>query len=153
MQDLTPTLQDLQDSQKEIIPLLQAGASTPDWSPGDDRWSFRFVAAHLAATEKECFLERARQFQTEKNPTFSYYHNSDRDFSQHTIQDSIDGWKSSRQALIDLVRDMEQASINNIAIHERMGKMDVPDLLSLILDHDQEHKAELINYLNLRDDR
>ena len=153
MQELSSTLTALQNSQKEIIPLLQAGASTPDWSPADDRWSFRFLAAHLAATEKECFLERARRFQTEKNPTFSYYHNTDRDFSQQSIQDAIEIWKQSRQDLIQLVQGMDQTVRSKIATHERMGEMDVSDLLSLILDHDQEHKDELINYLRTREDR
>jgi len=151
MPNITSKLTDLQDSQKEIIQLLQAGSSTPDWAPADDRWSFRFVAAHLAATEKECFLERARRFQTEKNPAFSYYHNSNRDFSQQSIQQAIDTWKKSRQALIELVKDMDKKAVNNIANHESMGEMDVPDLLSLILDHDQEHKEELINYLGMRE--
>lgn len=153
MQELSSTLTALQNSQKEIIPLLKAGASTPDWAPADDRWSFRYLAAHLAATEKECFLERARRFQREKNPTFSYYHNSDRDFSQQSIQGAINAWKRTRHSLIDLVKNMDMDARNNIASHERMGKMDVSGLLSLILDHDQEHKEELINYLRIREER
>lgn len=143
-------LHDLQHSQQETLQLLERGINTPDWRPAPDRWSFREIAAHLAATEEECFLQRVKKFREEQQPRFSYYHNSDRDFSQHDMEDAMAAWKRARQALSELVQALDTHHKKKTAHHETMGEMDLEGLLELILSHDAEHRAELASYVDAR---
>lgn len=136
-------LEKLHRSQQEIVRLLNQARDHQDWSPADDRWSFREIAAHLAATERECFLPRVKQFRTEEQPRFSYYHNTGRDFSGHDIQDSLAEWKRSRQSVMENARSLEGNQLHKEALHETMGKMDLGGLLELILSHDKEHLQEI----------
>lgn len=151
MENLHNKLHALQHSQDRIIPLLRDGASTPDWAPAEDRWSFRYIAAHLATTERECFLERVRLFQEKEQPHFHYYHNSERDFSGQDIDENIAAWKAARQKLIAGIQSLDDVQLANVAVHETRGEINIFGLLDLILDHDQVHQQELEENLMLRD--
>ena len=64
MADTTPDrlVRELQASRQELSDILAAQAENQDWQPEPEQWSYRYIAAHLATTERECFLERVKQF-------------------------------------------------------------------------------------------
>ena len=133
----------LQESQNELTAVLQSVADHQDWQPDPDQWSFRYVAAHLATTEDECFLERLKRFSTEENPHFEHYDNTGRDFSSFGLVDSLRKRAALRQELLDMVRTMPETIWSRTATHSTRGTQTPVELLQVILEHDQEHLGDL----------
>lgn len=141
----------LDASRKQVSVLLESVANDQDWQPDPTQWSFRYIAAHLATTENECFLDRVRRFFSESHPRFEYYDNTGRDFSQLELRDSLARWAAARQELIDLVQAMPEHIWLRSATHSRWGTMTVADLLEAILEHDQEHLQEVERMIDQRE--
>jgi len=72
-QSLAKTLLDLEASQQQLADALLSVADRQDWRPAPDEWSFREVAAHLEASERECVLARVRAIASGSHPAFDYY--------------------------------------------------------------------------------
>lgn len=140
---------DLWTTQVQVIGLLRSVQESPDWSPSSDRWSFRFIAAHLATTEKECFLDRVKRLKEELRPEFQYYDNTDYDFSQQGLLTSVENWKATRWEIIEFVRGMTYEEREKEGVHETIGEMGLIDLFKLMIAHDQEHRQELQENLHL----
>jgi hypothetical protein len=51
----------LKASQRRLSVLLDSVASDQDWRPDPGEWSFRYIAAHLATVDKNCFKDRVLQ--------------------------------------------------------------------------------------------
>ncbi|TMC76253.1 MAG: hypothetical protein E6J09_10340 [Chloroflexi bacterium] len=86
----------LEAARGRISRLLEGVAGDQDWSTGDPHWSFRFIAAHMEATDAECLLVRIRQIAFETTPSFDFYNNTGWDFSERDLHDSLLGWQQSR---------------------------------------------------------
>lgn len=136
-------IKELTSSHKQVSVLLESVAHDQDWRPGPDEWPFRYLGAHLAAAEKECFLERVRRVMAEENPRFEYYHNNDRDFSQQHLRDSLQVWALARRGLLNFVRDLPPEKLSRYGTHVNYGRLTILDLLQLMLDHDLGHLNEL----------
>jgi hypothetical protein len=48
----------IRSTQGQLTGLLESISFDQDWQPAPKEWSFRFIAAHLATTEKECYQDR-----------------------------------------------------------------------------------------------
>lgn len=136
-------IEDLQNTRQQITALLESVAHRQDWQPDPDHWSFRYIAAHLAAVEKECMLPRARRIVTEEQPHFDYYWNTDRDFSRHDLQDSLQEWANARREFLQYVRALPPEKLQRTGTHGTFGEINVVDLLKITLDHDREHLQEV----------
>ncbi len=137
---------DLHRSQGRLAKQLQVVAGVQDSRPDPEHWSFRSIAAHLAASEKECFLPRVELLSAEERPAFTPYSNSDRDFSQHELAESLRAWTESRSALLQRVAGLPAEIWERQASHPHYGVLDLAALLQLILEHDLEHLDE-VRYL------
>lgn len=136
-------------SQQQIREILVSVADDPDWQPRPDRWSFRYIAAHLAVVEGECFLQRLRLLLAGGNPRFEYYSNDGRDFSHEDLRNSLQVWLLTREAFVHFVKILSDERLLLNGTHATFGEMTVLDLLQLMLDHDQEHLQELRESVNL----
>jgi hypothetical protein len=136
-------LSQLTSTQQELAQLLSSMAGDQDWRSAGDEWSFRYIAAHLATSEKECFLERILRISIGGKPFLAYYDNADSDFSQHDLLESLKAWSETRQAIIEAVRGLSDDQLILTGKHETMGDMSVQQLLQLMVDHDQEHIRNL----------
>jgi hypothetical protein len=145
MTDITPDylVRELKLSRQKLSDLLAAQAENQDWQPETERWSCRYIAAHLATTERECFLERVKQVAAGGQPHFDYYLNSGRNFSRLDLTDSLRDWAASRQALIEQILALPAAAWAVTASHATRGPMTLAGLLQLIIDHDREHLQEV----------
>jgi hypothetical protein len=118
-------------------------AKVQDWRPEVDRWSFRFLAAHLAATERECFQERIHRIAADRQPSFAYYSDTGRDFGDRDLRVSLESWQDTRKALFAFVRQLPSSAWDMKGQHERYGDIGIWDVLRSMQEHDREHLEEL----------
>lgn len=140
---LETLLKQLADSQSQLGELLVAMAGAQDWRPEPEEWSFRFLAAHLATAERECFQDRIQRIATGNDPSFEYYLNTGRDFSGLDLQTSLKTWRKTRQAIFRYVRGLPETAWLYTGEHVINGPITIWDVLGSILEHDQEHLANL----------
>jgi hypothetical protein len=133
----------LEETQAALTTLFQAVAGQQDWQPGPETWSFRYQAAHLATAEREAFRERVFRIAGGEQPHFAYYLNSDRDFSQAELLDSLQQWAETRREILDFVRALPAEALGLTGTHETQGVITVLEVLQVMVDHDREHLQEL----------
>jgi hypothetical protein len=97
----------------------------------------------MAVTEEECFAARLRRLIEEDNPQFEYYDNAQRNFDDYDLLDSLASWERQRKSILDRVRDLSQEDVRRVGRHAVYGELNVIGLLQLMLQHDEEHKAQL----------
>ena len=136
-------LKRLADSQSQLSDLLTLVTESQDWCPEPEEWSFRFVAAHLATAERECFQDRIHLITAGDNPSFEYYSNTDWDFSCLDLQTSLKSWRETRQSIFEFVRGLPKDTWSLTGFHKINGPITVWDVLDSMREHDQEHIIEL----------
>ncbi len=134
---------DVRSTQEQLISLLEPLATDQDWQPDAENWSFRFIAAHLAAADKECFWERVTRIASGEKPWFDYYHNTGRDFSASELRRSLNEWKETRARILDFVNSLGEEQLALIGTHVRAGEITIKDVLESMLEHDEEHLEDL----------
>ncbi len=82
-------LEELKASQQLVVAMTQLVADDDPARVG--AWNLRDIAAHLAATETECFDPRIRAMAAGERPEFDYYSNDQRDFDGVTLL-TVDGY-------------------------------------------------------------
>jgi hypothetical protein len=140
-------LQELQRSQTQVVNLLEAMASIQDWQPEPAEWSFRFLAAHLAALEQTCHLPRVISITSGETPTLSLYTTTAAEYHKADLHKSLKRWLSVRRELIDLVASLSPRQLDYVGIHESLGPLTVLELLHEILEQDRgnlRHVRQLI---------
>lgn len=130
-------------NQKQLSVLLESVADDQDWQPDPGEWSFRYIAAHLATVDKECYQDRVVRIASGENPHFESYFNNGRDFSQADLRDSLHKWAVTRREIVNLVRAVPEEKWLLTGTHDAFGTLTVPGVLGLMLDHDQEHLQHL----------
>jgi hypothetical protein len=133
----------LRATQRQFGIILESVAENQDWQPDTERWSFRFIAAHMATVEEECFLDRVKRFSTKKSPHFEHYDNTGRDFGQFDLINSLREWAALRRELLDIVCSMPENTWHRSATHSTRGTQTLLELLYIMLEHDQEHLQEV----------
>ena len=140
---LNHLLQELQESQQQLVDAIRPFAQHQDWRLAPTEWSFREVAAHLATTEEECFMPRVHDIVADSKPHFSFYHNNERDFSHIDLNDSLTNWISNRHHLIALLQNLPQIAWTYTATHDTFGLITLKELLGIIIEHDRGHLNEM----------
>jgi hypothetical protein len=134
-------LEELKASQQLVVAMTQLVAEDVPARVG--AWNLRDIAAHLAATEKECFEPRVRAMAAGQRPEFEYYSNDERDFDGITLQTALTEWTDTRNRLIDFVRGLNDEERRRVGVHTKFGEVTVDAYLRIALDHDQDHLRSL----------
>lgn len=140
---LAETLLDLQKSQRRLTEVLESVADRQDWRPAPGEWSFREVAAHLEASERECVLARVQAIASGSHPAFDYYSNTGRDFGLVDLEVSLRGFADARALVIDFVRGLSVEQLSYTGRHQAFGDVTAHDYLKIDLEHDRGHLADL----------
>ena len=127
----------LLNSQQLVIAMLRIAADDPSARVG--AWDLRDIAAHLAATERDCYVPRIRSIAAGQNPTFDLFTNDGSDFSGIHLDDALDEWIATRLMLIGYVKTLDGEQRALIGHHERYGEVTVDRYLEIALEHDQDH--------------
>jgi DinB superfamily len=106
MSDVEALVSERDDLYARISSLLMSVAEDQDWTPDSEQWSFRYVAAHLAAVQRECILPRIRQIAAGESPELEFYWNTDRDFHGEDLVESVRAWAAYRGEALDFVRGL-----------------------------------------------
>ena len=134
-------LDELAASQLRIAAAMRRGTSAK--TPQAGEWSTAEVAAHLAASERECFEPRIKAIATGEGPHFDFYSNGGRDFSRIPLESSLEEWAATRRRLIELVKGLAPAQLAMTGTHDYYGEVTIGRYLQLALDHDREHLNDL----------
>ena len=135
-------LDDLLNSQQLMIAMLRVSEEDPSARVG--AWDLRDLAAHLAASERDCYVPRIRAIAAGENPTFGVFNNDDTDFSGIHLDDALDEWTATRVMLIGYVRTLDENQRTALAgQHEQFGRVTVDRYLEIALKHDQDHLSGL----------
>jgi hypothetical protein len=128
----------LLNSQQLVIAMLTIAAD--DSSARVGAWNLRDIAAHLAASERDCYEPRIRAIASGENPLFDFFTNDETDFSGIHLDEALDEWTLTRARLIDFVKTLDGEQRSQLrGRHERYGDVTVDRYLEIALEHDQDH--------------
>jgi len=130
-------LEQLVNSQQLVTVMLRISAEEPSARVG--AWNLRDIAAHLAATERDCYLPRIRAIASGENPTFDVFTNDDTDFGGIQLEGALEEWSVSRRTLIDYVRTLGDHERGLTGHHVKYGDVTVDRYLEIALEHDRNH--------------
>ena len=130
-------LERLDGSQQIVVAMLRIVAD--DSSARIGAWNLRDIAAHLAATERDCYLARIRAIAEGDHPRFDFFTHDGADFDGIHLEDAIDDWLSGRDELIEFVRALPPEARTQTGLHERYGDVTVDRYLEIALEHDGDH--------------
>ena len=135
-------LDDLTNSQQLVIAMLRVSAE--DSSARVGAWDLRDIAAHLAASERDCYVPRIRAIAAGENPTFGMFSNDDTDFSGIHLDDALEEWIATRSMLMGYVRTLDEDQRTELTgHHEKHGHVTVDGYLEIALKHDRDHLSGL----------
>src|SRR5437870_3757940 len=113
-------LEQLVSSQQLVIAMLRV--STEDPSARVGAWDLRDIAAHLAATERDCYVPRIRSIAAGENPKFDIFTNDDTDFGGIHLEDALDEWIATRTMLLGYVKTLDESRRTGLSgRHEKYG--------------------------------
>jgi hypothetical protein len=133
----------LEASRQELGAAIRRHAVQDVTHAGTGVWSARDVAAHLAASEVECFEPRIRAIAAGNRPRFGFYSNDDRDFSRVRLDDALAEWAVTRARLLDYARSLSPEELTRVGAHAKYGEVTVSRYLGIALEHDREHLRDL----------
>ncbi len=136
-------IENLEATQMQLNVLLESVAADQDWRPNPADWSFRYIAAHLATVEKDCFKDRVVRLAAGEHPHFEAYFNTGWDFSRFELEDSLRAWAVARKEIFDLVRALPEEAWSLTGTHTTFGEITVLSVLQTMLRHDREHLQHL----------
>ncbi|HKW58540.1 MAG TPA: DinB family protein [Candidatus Dormibacteraeota bacterium] len=130
--------EDLVSSQQLVIAMLRVSAEDPSARVG--AWDLRDIAAHLAASERDCYVPRIRAIAAGDNPTFGMFTNDDADFSGIHLEDALEEWTATRLMLLGYVRNLDERQRTVLkGHHDQFGDVTVERYLEIALKHDRDH--------------
>jgi hypothetical protein len=141
-------ISELEATQRQLSALLESVAEDQDWQPDPKEWSFRYIAAHLATVDKDCFKDRVVRIAAGENPHFESYFNTGWDFSRFDLKNSLREWAVTRQEIFDFVRALPEEGWLLTGTHPRFGTITVLSVLQVMLGHDREHLEHLEQVLD-----
>ena len=128
----------LLSSQQLVIAMLRIDAD--DTSARIGAWDLRDIGAHLAATERDCYVPRIRAIAAGEHPTFDFFTHDGADFSGIHLDDALDEWTATRLMLLGYVRTLNAEQRTAMTgRHERYGEVTVERYLEIALEHDRNH--------------
>jgi DinB superfamily len=135
-------LDELVSSQQLVIAMMRVSLEDPSARVG--AWDVRDIAAHLAATERDCYVPRIRAIAGGEQPAFGLFTHDGADFSGIHLEDAIDEWTATRLMLVGYVRTLEpdQRRVRT-GRHGRYGDVTVDRYLEIALKHDRDHLGGL----------
>jgi hypothetical protein len=135
-------LDDLVSSQQLVMAMLRVSVEDPSARIG--AWDVRDIAAHLAATERDCYVPRVRAIAAGEHPFFELFTHDGADFSGIHLEDALDEWTATRLMLIGYVRTLDEEQRTRLTgRHDRYGDLTVDRYLEIALKHDRDHLSGL----------
>jgi len=124
--------------------LREAVLGAPDRpaKPGD--WTPTEVVRHLIAVEEEVHVRRLREVTTQDDPHWTWTEPGlAPGYDDATVDDVLTAFAVARAATVAMYQSVDDEAWNRAGTHATFGRLDVPGLLTLAIDHDAEHLRAL----------
>lgn len=135
-------LKRLEASQKQAAGLLRSMAAYQDWPDRPGQYSFRDLAAWLAALDEECFLPGIKEIARGDNPYIEPYHWRN-DAGPVPLTAWLERWTATRRKLINFMAALPGESWLLAGRHATFGPVTLLGLLLVLMDHDREHLQQI----------
>jgi hypothetical protein len=116
--------------------------STGGPTPGE--WTAREVVGHLVAVETEVWHSRLDELAAGRRPEWSWIEpgvSDDREAA--TVDGAIALFAALRRATLARLAGLDEAGWANAGVHDTYGRLDVAGLMTVAVDHDDDHVAQL----------
>jgi DinB superfamily len=104
-------------------------------------------AWHLADLETEGFGERIRRLRTEDDPFLADFQGDriarERQYSLRDITEGMRRFRAAREANLHALHEVTSAEWDRKGVLEDYGPLTLRDLVLLMSEHDQSHRAEI----------
>ena len=131
-------LDDLVSSQQLMIAMLRVSVEDPSARVG--AWDVRDIAAHLSATERDCYVPRIRAIAAAESPAFELFTHDGEDFGGIQLEDALDEWTATRLMMIGYVQTLDELQRTALTgHHQKYGEVTVDRYLEIALRHDRSH--------------
>ena len=130
---------ELNTSQHKVSQLLAGLTEVQDWQREPAEWSFRYLAAHLAAVERDCHRPRIARIAAGERPHFSAYIESGANFAHCDLAESLAVWAEERRGLLDFVAALSNKDLTNTGVYPVVGEMSLLEALDELHAQDQGH--------------
>jgi hypothetical protein len=109
-----------------------------------DAWSPRQNVVHLALVERLVFQARLDQLAEDGVPTWSWAELGTSDAPEvATLDRALAAFAAARAETIAHVAALDEAGWRRYGHHATFGRLDVAGLLGVIVDHDDQHRADM----------
>ena len=130
------------------VRLRDAAAALPDpyrpLAPGDGEWSAREVTLHLAAVDEQVWQPRLAALVAVEFPHWPWVEPGTWDGpGAETLEGAIRAYSRLRAATVAALDALDDAGWARRGLHETFGELDVAAMMRIVLDHDQEHLAQI----------
>ena len=132
----------------ELLAVATTGAAGPelDFKPGENKWSVRQIACHLADAEAVGVM-RFRQLIAEDNPTMAACNQeawaANLDYSKRKISQVIETFRMLRFANYELLKDQPVQVFERCGTHAVRGPMTLLQMLRMYAEHAENHVKQI----------
>jgi len=128
----------------QVVAAAAASALRPDESPDPGEWSAREVVRHLAAVEDEVWHVRLDALATESFPQWPWVEPGLWSGpGDATFESALEVFAARRAATLARLDALDAAGWARTGRHVVFGVLDVAAMLRILLDHDEEHLAQI----------
>lgn len=118
-------------------------SARPARSPGE--WTPAEVVGHLVAVERAVWRARLDGMLVEDEVYWTWVEpGPDEATAGLSLADALDAFTAAREATLDRVRALDERGWARTGMHATYGLLDVAALLSVALDHDEDHISGLV---------
>ena len=145
---------DLLEATPGLLRGLMAELTEEDvrWKPAPDRFSVGEVLAHLSHSEGHCYRARLDRFVEEENPEFEPDDAQDHLdlYGRMDPEDAFDHFEEQRETNIEMLRDMPPGSGDLTAVHKKVGRITLAQMLNEWAMHDLGHVRQIAELVRAR---
>jgi hypothetical protein len=145
---LTPEQRRLRDAlasmPARLVAAVGASVVAPGDAPGPGEWSAREVVRHLAAVEEQVWHVRLDALATESFPQWPWVEPGLWSGpGDATFEGAIEVYAARRAETLARLDALDAAGWARTGRHAVYGVLDVAALLRILIDHDEEHLAQV----------
>lgn len=126
--------------------IASAPADRLRYKPSPEDFSLLEQACHLRDLEREGYLVRLRRILAEKRPVLASFDGgavaAERDYLSQDARIAAQEFSAARRELTGLLAPLTQDDLARAAVFEERD-ISLDDLLSMMLEHDRGHRAEI----------
>jgi hypothetical protein len=125
-------------------PARAAAGAVSASAPPAGEWSAREAVLHLVAVEEEVWQPRLDSLAAPGSPTWSWIEPG---LWSGPGSETLDGantaFAAARAATVARLEGLDGAGWARHGLHATYGRLDVARLLTILIDHDEEHLAQI----------